>query len=149
MRPALAATGSARARARGVTLMELMIVVVIVAILSIVAVPSYRTYTMRANRTEAKTALLAIQLAQERFYLVNHRYGDIGDLGGLGVTGTSENGVYELEIEIDPVDANYTATATPAAGGGTNGTNMSADAECASFSIDARGVRAATGPRCW
>ena len=148
MHQAVAAIGSPRARARGVTLMELMIVVVIVAILSLVAVPSYRMYTMRANRTEAKSALLAIQLAQERFYLANHRYGDIADLGPLGVTGTSENGVYE--IAIDPVDATtYTAIATPAAGGGTNGTNMSGDTECASFSIDARGVRAATGPRCW
>jgi type IV pilus assembly protein PilE len=148
VRSSRAATGSARTRERGVTLMELMIVVVVIGILSIIAVPSYRTYTMRANRTEAKSALLAIQLAQERYYLANHTYGNITALAGLGVTGTSENGVYTLAI--DPVDATgYTATATPTPGGGTNGVNMTSDTQCASFSIDSRGVRTATAPRCW
>ncbi len=125
-----------------------MIVVVVIGILSIIAVPSYRSYTMRANRTEAKKALLAIQIAQERYYLVNHTYGNIDALEGLGITNKSENGVYTLVI--NPANTiTYTATATPTPGGGTNGVDMTIDTQCPSFSIDAQGVRTPIGNRCW
>ncbi len=59
---------------RGVTLVELLIVIVIIAILGLIAVPSYRQYSMRAQRTEAKTALLRLAANQERFYLQNNTY---------------------------------------------------------------------------
>ena len=48
----------ARARSRGVTLLELMAVVVIIGILGTIAVNSYRGYLLRTNRTEARMALL-------------------------------------------------------------------------------------------
>ncbi|NIW24708.1 MAG: hypothetical protein GWN29_09170, partial [Gammaproteobacteria bacterium] len=40
-----------------------MIVVVIIAVLGMVALPSYRQYSIRAQRTEAKTALLMLATA--------------------------------------------------------------------------------------
>jgi len=42
---------------------ELMIAVVIAAILAAIAIPGYRSYVQRAQRTEAKSALLRIQVA--------------------------------------------------------------------------------------
>ena len=45
-----------RRRMAGVTLLELMIVVVVIAVLGAVAIPSYREYTRRAHRAEAKGA---------------------------------------------------------------------------------------------
>ena len=51
----------------GVTLIELMTVVMVIGILGIVALPSYRQYTMRAHRTEAKSALLQLATNEERF----------------------------------------------------------------------------------
>ena len=139
-------------KAAGVTLIELMIVVVVIAILGVIAVPNYREYMKRTHRTEAKSALLRIQTNQERWYLQHNTYtDDPDDLGFPG--GVSENGVYTLAITTaDGLTQDYTATAAPAAGGGRNGVRMEDDTECAEFSIDSRGVRAASPDprgRCW
>jgi type IV pilus assembly protein PilE len=138
----------------GITLIELMIVVVVVAILGAIAIPSYRQYTMRAQRTEAKSALLQIATQQERWYLQNNVY--TTNLANLGFPmGTSENGVYTLTITSPDLFQGYTVTATPTAGGGTNGVDMSDDSECTSFSLTATGVRTAapgtngSRDRCW
>ena len=69
-----------RARSRGVTLLELMAVVVIIGVLGTLAVNSYRGYLLRANRTEARVALLRVQAAQEKFFLQNNRYADTAEL---------------------------------------------------------------------
>jgi len=137
-------------RSDGITLVELLIVVVIVAILGLIAVPSYRQYAIRAQRTEAKTALLQLAANQERFYLQNNTYS--ADLAALGFPlGTSENGVYTLEIPVADT-VTYQASATPTPGGGVGGRTMVADTECAQFSIDAQGLKTATPDpdvRCW
>jgi type IV pilus assembly protein PilE len=136
-------------RIAGVTLLELMAVVMVVGILGIIGLPSYRQYTMRAQRTEAKTALLQLATNQERFYLANRTYATTADLAALGfVGGKSEKGTYALAIPVANANT-YTATATPAGGGAVD---MTADVECAAFSITAQGVRTATpdpNQRCW
>ncbi len=135
-----------RRRLAGVTLIELMIVVIIVGILASVAIPSYQRYSTRAHRTEAKTALLAVQFRQERFYLDNRKYTD--DLPTLGLPETSDKGVYDINLELtDATAQDYTATATPKTGGGDNGVDMTHDTECASFTINTQGVR--TPSTCW
>ncbi len=137
-------------RYRGVTLVELMVVIVIVAVLAQIAVPSYRRYYMRAQRTEAKTALLQLAANQERFYLQNNTY--TNDLAALGFpSGTSENGVYTLNIPLADSNA-YQARATATPGGGVNGRTMTADTECMRFGIDAQGLKTAAPDienRCW
>jgi type IV pilus assembly protein PilE len=139
-------------RMRGVTLLELMVVVVVIGVLAAVAIPSYRQYTMRSQRTEAKSALLRLQANQERFYFQNNSY--TNDLTALGFPGgKSENGVYTLNV-VHPTGAavDFRATATPTAGGGSNGVNQTSDADCQQFSIDNAGVRGATpnaAGRCW
>ena len=138
---------TAKRRQLGVTLLELMAVVLVIGVLGMIAVPSYRQYTMRAHRTEAKTALLRIQTNQERFYLANRTYS--GDPDQLGFAGDiSERGSYALTI-AGANATGYTATATPRAGGAVD---MRDDAQCTSFSINAQGVRTATGTgaaNCW
>ena len=73
---------SLKRQSQGVTLLELMIVVVIIGLLSIIAVPSYRQYSIRAHRTEAKTALIRLATNQERFYLQNVISGLFANPGG-------------------------------------------------------------------
>jgi type IV pilus assembly protein PilE len=139
----------------GVTLLELMIVVVVIAVLGAVAIPSYREYTRRAHRAEAKGALLRLATNQERFYLQNNAYSlDPVALGFAG--GASEFGVYNITIAtVAGVAQDYVATATPAPGGGMNGVNMATDDECTSFLLTSQGVRTATplpngtNGRCW
>ncbi len=140
----------ARRPPQGVTLLELLIVVVMIGLLGTIAVPSYRQYAMRAQRTEAKTALLRLATNQERFYLQNNTYTD--NLVALGFpAGVSDKGVYTLAVPVADATT-YRATAVPTPGGGLNGVGMSADVDCAVFSIDAQGVRAAApdpNTRCW
>jgi type IV pilus assembly protein PilE len=136
-----------RRRQWGVTLLELMAVVMVIGVLGMIAIPSYRQYVMRAQRTEAKTALLQLQTNQERFYLANRTYS--GDPDQLGFVGDlTERGTYTLAI-AGANATGYTATATPRAGAAID---MTADAQCTQFSITAQGVRAATGTdaaNCW
>ena len=135
---------------RGLTLVELLIVILIIAVLGLIAVPSYRQYSLRAQRTEAKTALLRLAANQERFYLQNNTY--TNDTVALGfLLGESENGVYTLNIPLADTNT-YQATAVPTPGGGTNGRTMTMDAECAQFGIDAQGLKTAMPDpqsRCW
>ncbi len=129
------------------TLLELMAVVMVIGILGMIAIPSYRQYVMRAQRTEAKTALMRLQTNQERFYLTNRTYS--GDPVVLGFAGSiTERGTYAITITGADA-AGYLATATPRAGGAYDMTN---DTQCATFSINAQSVRTATGTTaatCW
>jgi len=141
---------------RGVTLVELMIVVVIISILMSVAVPSYRQYTMRANRVEAQSMLLMGAANQERWYLNNNSYAGAAQLTqdpplGLGMRAMSEQGHYQLTIAAADA-AGFTMTAI-AQGGQT------ADTDCDVLAINERGTRyAGPGPafaanndleKCW
>jgi type IV pilus assembly protein PilE len=130
----------------GVTLIELIIVVVVVGILSAMAVPSYRQYVLRTHRTEAKSALLQLQQAQEKFYLQNNTYAANGALAtappnGLGLSATTENGWYT--IAITAADANDFAATATAAG------DQVADTRCATFTLTGSGQRTATNTDCW
>lgn len=144
---------------RGVTLIELMVVVVVVAILGAIAVPSYRSYVLRAQRSDATTQLLRIRSAQEKFFLQNHRYAaDSAEMsddppGGLGISTTSENGHYQLSlVSPDPGRAgvvSFLATATATAG-------QTDDGLCQAFTVNDLGVRTAengggtdTTTQCW
>lgn len=65
-------------RAKGFTLVELVIVIVIVGILSIVAVPIYRGYTRKAMATEGKSLLGTVQTAQKIYYTENAVFASVG-----------------------------------------------------------------------
>jgi type IV pilus assembly protein PilE len=140
-------------RQAGVTLLELMAVVAVIGVLGFIAIPSYQQYARRAHRTEAKAALLRLATNQERFYLQNRAYSTTVD-AGVGFAGpTSENGVYDIALAtVNGWTQDYTATATPHAGGGTNGVDQAADTDCTSFTLSSTGQRTATGnqaARCW
>src|SRR5215471_8252238 len=108
---------SGNARQAGVTLLELMMVMTIVAILGAIALPSYRQYSIRAHRVDAKTALLRVATDQERFYLQNHRYGTMAELtAALGTPALSEKRAYAIAVTAADASA-FNATATPVAGG--------------------------------
>jgi len=89
-------------KARGFTLIELMITIVIVAILATIAIPSYREYIIRGNRHAAQAAMMEIATRQQQYYVANRVYaGSIEDLG------------YTLP---DEVQGKYTAALVASAG---------------------------------
>lgn len=141
-----------RSRARGFTLIELMVVIAVIAILSTIAVSSYRNYVMRATRTEGRMALLAIQVAEEKYFLQNNRYAqDIATVvaappAGLGVNltaaGVTTGGKYTISFAAATATT-YTLQAD-ATGSQTD------DTTCLQFTINEQGARTpndASG--CW
>ncbi len=129
----------------GFTLIELMITVVVVAILAMIAVPSYRQYTRRAHRTEAKTALLNLQAKQEGYYLDHNRYAaSLADLNWGG--DKSESGLYTLTLATAADGQSWSASAKPTAGGDAS---MEDDTHCAEFTIRQDGEKGATNADCW
>jgi len=128
-------------RMQGVTLLELMIVVVIVGILAAISYPSYRDFTDRAKRNEAKAILLEIAQNQERFYLQNNTYGSLVQLGYVDPKVT-DSGAYTVTVNA-PDANNFTATANYTLGGNEAG-------KCLTFSIDGRGSKtSAPLTDCW
>jgi type IV pilus assembly protein PilE len=123
----------------GVTLMELLTVVAVIGILASVALPSYRRYLQRAQRTDATSALLRVQTAEEKRYLQLGSYTTnltAAPPTGLGLLATSERGYYNLSVAT--TTTGYTVTATPVSGGG-----QADDKSCGTFTINESGTRTA------
>ncbi len=134
-------------RTRGMTLIELMVVVAIVAILATIAVGSYGRYVLRANRTEATSALLRIQVAEEKYFLQNNAYTtDVTDLppAGLGVASPTPKGFYNLSVTGAPIATSFQATATATS-------TQTQDTSCQTLTIDDQGRRnsAPSTTECW
>jgi len=133
-----------RNKMRGVTLMELMIVVVIIGILTAIAYPSYREYSARAKRNEARAALLQIATLQERFYLQNNTYTTDMTKLGFPLAGSNDTASKSYRITVPGGDANdFTAQAR----------YLHSDNEinkCEFFVIDGRGGKSSTpNTDCW
>ena len=143
----------ARRAARGFTLVELMVVIAVVAILTTIAVASYRSYVLRATRTEARMALLAIQVAQEKFFLQNNQYAQTlataiaAPPAGLGVAlaagGVTLGGHYTVSFPAATANT-YTVQAV------ATGTQTADKAACLTFTINEQGVRTPVDSSgCW
>lgn len=72
-------------KAKGFTLVEIMIVVAILAILATVATPIYRNYVRAGDVSECGNEIAAIRLAQEQFRFENNTYFAGGDIATLEV----------------------------------------------------------------
>ncbi|ROR34994.1 type IV pilin protein [Inmirania thermothiophila] len=119
-------------RARGFTLVELLIVVVIVAILATVAIPAYQSQATRSRRATAKAALMEFATVMERYYAKNGTYCGAGtsadadcgaggtDIGAPTIFATEAptdgTAYYDLTI-ADVSPTTYVLRATPKAGG--------------------------------
>jgi type IV pilus assembly protein PilE len=117
---------------------------VIVGILAAVAIPSYRNYTLRSQRADAKDALLALATQQEKHYLQCNTYATAIAVapncaaGQLQGAAASKNGWYTLAI-VAGTALGFTVSATA-----TAGQNQFQDTACRSFRVTDRGVRTAT-----
>lgn len=131
-----------RTRSGGVTLIELLVVVVILAIVTSVAVPAYRNYVVRANRSDAKAATLAMASHLERCFTRYNAYDDANCSVDISNVRSTE-GHYLVSAVVDA--ATFTITAMP------QGT-QAAD-PCGSFSLTSSDVKTVGGSepaaRCW
>jgi type IV pilus assembly protein PilE len=126
----------------GFSLPELLITLSIVAILATITVPSYSGLVAKARRTDAISALVQVQLAQERWRTGHARYA--ASLGILGwPSRLSSDGHYQLHV--DRADsADFLVLARPLG-------VQHAD-RCGTFAVDSNGPLYASGyagPGCW
>lgn len=123
-------------RARGFTLIELMVVVAIIAIIAALAVPSWRRYTFRARRADGQKLLMHIAQAEERYYGNYNKYTDqVTNLGYKKSPVIADNNDYSVTVTMATAQTSqaYLATAVPI--------NSQAGDKCGSLSIDNTGQK--------
>jgi type IV pilus assembly protein PilE len=127
----------------GMTLIELLIVVAVLGILAAVAVPSYREYTARADRAEAKAALMQAAQRMERNYTTANCYNFTLPADCASQTGTANavsvqtpsSGTAKYNIALSAVArSTFTLQATRAGA-------MASDA-CGDFTLTNTGAQA-------
>lgn len=109
-------------RAKGFTLIELMIVVAIIGILSSFAYNAYSRYVKDSYRAEAQSTLLQFQQAMERFYTENNTYqgshaGGVPNSDVFPSTSPVNSTEPKYDLSVATTDTSYTLTATPVSTG--------------------------------
>lgn len=141
---------SAPSRARGVSLIELMVTVAIVGILAAIAYPSYRAYVLKTNRADAMRTLTEDAQILQRCY--SQTYTFVGCAAPPTAPGfiASPNGFYDLNATI-AVGPPQTFVLTAIAVGA-----QAEDTSCATFSVNQAGQQQAqdgshndTSAECW
>jgi type IV pilus assembly protein PilE len=139
-------------RARGFTLIELMIATAVSAILASIAYPGFQGVVLKARRVDALTSLMQLHMSQERWRSAHARYAAGGELPDAT---SSSLGHYRLEIAEAGSDG-FVAVATATGA-------QAADRDCRvlQLAVDGVQVRYASGPeasaanaasvnkRCW
>lgn len=144
-------------RARGFTLIELMIVVAVIAIIAAIGYPSYINSIVKTKRAAAEGCVSQYAGYMERFYTQNLSY--LKDTAGvdnpaignpspvtLDCAGPQNSGADYVFSAVAPTASTYTVTATP------KGAQLNRDTACGALSIDQAGTKSATGTMgaaCW
>lgn len=129
----------------GFSLIELITTMLIVGILAAIAVPGYRSYVLRANRADGKSALLSTASGLERCFTRFNRYNDAGCLVTLPTTVGSGTGTYRIQA-ASLVQDTFTLQAVPING-------QTRDTGCGTLQLNSGNQRTVTGTKpareCW
>lgn len=126
-------------RHKGFTMIELLIVIAIVGLIAAIAYPNYTRSVAKTNRSAAKTALLQLQLAQERWRSSNPSYTNV-------IANLNAPAVNNYVLAITAAGAtNYTITATAV------GNQLANDGGCSPLSVNENGpvTPNAAAQTCW
>ncbi|CAH0186243.1 type IV pilin protein [Stenotrophomonas indicatrix] len=131
-----------RRKARGFTLIELMITVAVIAILAAVAIPSYSEHVRKSRRAQAKADLVELAQQLERFHTVQNTYSGMS----LPFTESPRDGksYYTLSLSGAATSSAFTLQAVP-------GTGQDKD-KCGTLTLDQAGRKTPTEAKvagCW
>lgn len=124
-------------KARGFTLIELMIVVAIVGVFAAIALPSYNSYLARGKIVEAMNGLADYRVRMEQYFQDNRNYGTASTACPIPV-GTSKNFTFTCVAGAATPTATYIATAASVAGA------LGAAAGSYTYTVDQSNARATT-----
>jgi type IV pilus assembly protein PilE len=100
--------------ARGFTLIELMMVVVIVGVLTLIAYPAYQSFTVKANRAEAKSYLMDVAQKQQLYFSDTRTYAaDEVELNSTASERVTSNYAVTFDITTMPLPPVFAIIATP------------------------------------
>ena len=127
-----------RPRANGFTTIELLVAVVVVGILTAVALPSFLDSIRKGRRSEAFSAIAAVQQKNERWRSSNAQYSTSLDSTHLDFPSTTPTGYYTITVAGsgatgDTLDNAYTVSAIA-----VSGTSQANDTQCSSLSSRVR-----------
>lgn len=139
-------------RVLGFTLIEIMMVLVVVAVLVAIAMPSYQSSVRKSRRADARSALLAMQIEQEKmrascpFFAATltgtRACGASATATVLSYPTTSPDGYYNVSITA----ASATGYTMQASGVG----DQANDPQCATMTLAvAAGGETKTPADCW
>lgn len=110
----------AQSRARGFSLIELLIVVAIIGIIAAIAVPNLINARQSAKTASVVGALRVIHSSELSYRSANDRYADLATLGNSGFisddrlrNGQKARYTFVVTPDVTTPSASYSATATP------------------------------------
>ena len=128
------------AKAKGFTLIELMIVVAVIAILGAIAYPSYVNYVVETRRGTAAACLVEMGQYMERHFTTNLSYEIDRDVfNGIGFECKGDLAdFYDFDFTADPTATAYVLQADPKGA-------QDRDTECGILTLNQEGARTANG----
>lgn len=130
------------ARAKGFTLIELIVVIVIVGILSAIALPAYTNYVVRGKRVDVQARLMQIATNLERYKSQQLSY--------AGATMAIVNGGATTYPSSGAADYNLTLTLTPPAPASPTGWTLLATPVTGGRQVGDGALKIdSQGRRCW
>ena len=131
------------ARARGFTLIEVIIAMAIVAILVAVALPTYRDHMRKSRRAETQAYLMAVASRQQQFLLDTRAYAPSLATVGLAAPANVSAAYDVVVVAVAGPPPTFTLTATPKA------STDQVHERCGTLGIDQSGAKTAAVATCW